>query len=44
MELLGLPYEIDGYGYIKEQSIMVGTEITDEMTLQVVFNNKYSLD
>lgn len=44
MKLLDIPYEINGYGYIKEQSVKAGTKIEDGMSLQVTLNNKYHLD
>lgn len=44
MKLLDIPYEINGYGYIKEQSVKAGTKIEDGMSLKVTLNNKYHLD
>ncbi len=44
MELLNIQYEVSGYGYVKEQNIKEGTEIENDMTVQVILNNKYNLD
>lgn len=44
MNLLNVPYELNGYGYIKEQSVKAGTEIQGEMLVQVTLSNKYNLD
>lgn len=44
MDLIGLSYNISGYGYIKEQSIQEGTVIQDNMVVEVKLSNKYNLD
>ena len=44
MNLLGLKYTIDGYGYVIEQSIPSGTLIKPNMVLEVKLSDKYDFD
>lgn len=44
VQLLNIPYDIDGYGYIKEQNIEAGTIIEEGIKLEVKLENKYNLD
>lgn len=44
MDLLDIEYNITGYGYIKEQSVKAGTEITKDTVVKVKLNNKYNID
>lgn len=43
-QLLNIKYDIDGYGYIKEQSIKAGTVIKEDTKLEVKLENKYNID
>lgn len=44
VQLLNIPYDIDGYGYIKEQSIKAGTIIDKKTKLEVKLENRYNID
>lgn len=44
MNLLGLEYNITGYGYITSQSIKSGTVIDKDMVVDVTLSNKYNID
>lgn len=44
MNLLNIPYEINGYGYITEQSIKSGSILDGNSLVQVTLSNKYDLD
>ena len=44
VQLLNIPYDIDGYGYVKEQSIKSGTVIKKDTKLEVKLENKYNID
>lgn len=44
MNLLGISYETNGYGYILTQSVSAGTAITSDMVIQVELSNKYNLE
>lgn len=44
MNLLNVPYEISGYGYIKEQSVKKDTDLTLDTIVQVTLENKYHLE
>jgi Cell division protein FtsI/penicillin-binding protein 2 len=44
MNLIGLSYKTNGYGFIKKQSIKAGTLITKDLTLEVDLENKYNID
>ena len=42
--LLNIKYNIEGYGYVANQSITPNTTITSDMTLNVTLNNKYNIE
>jgi penicillin-binding protein 2B len=42
--LLGIKYELDGYGYVTEQSITKGTVLTKEDILLIKLEEKFKLD
>ncbi len=44
MQLLNVPYEITGYGYITEQSIKAGSILDGSSLVKVTLSNKYNLD
>lgn len=44
VQLLNIKYDIDGYGYIKEQNIKAGTIIKEDTKLEVKLENKYNID
>lgn len=44
VQLLNIPYDIDGYGYVKEQSVKSGTVIKKDTKLEVKLENKYNID
>lgn len=43
VKILGIKANINGYGYVINQSIEAGTLITKEMILNVELNNKYNI-
>lgn len=43
MNIIGHSYKINGYGYIKDQSIKAGTLLKDEL-IEVNLENKYEID
>lgn len=44
LELLGIKYEVEGYGYVKEQSLLSGTPITTKDKMLLKLGNKYDID
>ena len=44
MNLLGMSYQTNGYGYVSQQSISADTVITPDMVLEVELQNKYELE
>lgn len=42
-KLLNIKYNIEGYGYVTEQSIVPNSVITNDMTLNVILSNKYNI-
>ncbi len=44
MNLLGVSYETEGYGFVTKQSIAKGTDIEPDMILEVTLENKYGID
>jgi beta-lactam-binding protein with PASTA domain len=44
MNLLGISYEMNGYGYITKQSISSGTTLTEDTSVEVELSNKYQLE
>ncbi len=43
-KLLGISYELDGYGYVVEQSVLADTQIEEGMVLKVKLEPKFSSD
>lgn len=43
-KMLNIKYNIEGYGYVVEQSIAPSSVITNESTLNVVLSNKYNIE
>lgn len=44
LELVGISYETEGYGYVTEQSLNTNTLITTKDKMHLKFNNKYDID
>ena len=43
-EMIGIKYNIEGYGYVTEQSIESGTIINNESEISIKLSNKYDVD
>jgi hypothetical protein len=41
--MLSIAYQIDGYGYVVNQSISSGEVVSKDMTLSVNLKNKYDI-
>jgi penicillin-binding protein 2B len=44
LKLLSVNYEVEGSGYVIEQSIPVGTQITDNMSVKITLKDKYNVE
>jgi penicillin-binding protein 2B len=44
MNIIGISYRVNGYGYIVNQNIKAGTKITKDMIVEVNLENKYEID
>jgi penicillin-binding protein 2B len=42
-DMLSIAYQIDGYGYVVNQSISSGEVVSKDMTLSVNLENKYDI-
>ncbi len=44
LKLLGVSYQIDGYGYVTGQSILEGTTISSDSNITITLSQKYNLE
>lgn len=44
LELLNIKYQIEGYGYVTEQSLPEGTKVTTQDKMVLKLSNKYDID
>ncbi len=44
LQMINVKYEFEGTGYANAQSIPPGTAVTDDLSIKVIFSDKYNLD
>lgn len=44
LKLLGVPYHIEGYGYVSDQSVKPGTPIEEGMEISITLSQKYNIE